>query len=190
MLLEHSQVRLFLFHLCLFSHFTDEETEVQGNKINKLFLDNLSPELLVNRHTVTLTSLLLERVKEAGSQVSEWVENDGQEHRPEIQFSFNGHLKWNAQTEENPTDTERDSENYSTQALHFFDRERKHKRIWPKASRQSEQDAETTLSSTPRGGNWKAAAETESDDNLPAGKCSGGLISFPQVTPGKVRDNM
>lgn len=133
------------------AHFTDEETEVQGNKINKLFLDNLSPEL-VNRHTVTLTSLLLERVKEAGSQVSEWVENDRQEHRPEIQFSFNGRLKWNAQTEENPTDTERDTEKYSTQALHFIDKERKHERICPKASRQSEQDAETTLPSTPRVG--------------------------------------
>ena len=59
MLLEHSQVHLFLFHLCLFSHFTDEETEVQGDKINKLLLDNLSPELLVNRHAITLTSLLL-----------------------------------------------------------------------------------------------------------------------------------
>ena len=78
MLLEHSQVHLFLFHLCLFYHFTDEETEVQGDKINKLLLDNLSPELLVNRHAVTLTSLLLERVKEAGSQVSRWVGNDRQ----------------------------------------------------------------------------------------------------------------
>ena len=112
------------------------------------------------------------------------------EHRPEIQFSFNGHLKWNAQTEENPTDTARDTEKYSTQALHFIEGERKQERICPKASRQSEQDAETTVSSTPRGGNWKAAAETESDDNLPAGKCSGGLISFPQVTLGKVRDNL
>jgi ubiquinone/menaquinone biosynthesis C-methylase UbiE len=88
--------------------------------------------------------------------------------------------------------TEKGSETGTSfrQALHFIDRERKHERICPKASRQSEQDAETTLSSTLRGGNWKAAAETESDDNLPAGKCSGGLISFPQVTPGKVRDNM
>ena len=158
MLLEHSQVHLFLFHLWLFSHLTDEETEVQGNKMNKLFLDNLSPDLLVNRNTVTLTSLLLERVKEAGSQVSGWVGNGRQEHRPEIQFSFNGHLKWNAQTE-NPTDTERDTEKYSTQALHFTEGEGKHERICPKASRQSEQDAESTLSSTPRGGNWKPAAE-------------------------------
>ena len=32
--------------------------------------------------------------------------------------------------------------------------------------------------------------QKESDGNLPAGKCSGGLISFPQVTLGKVRDNL